>query len=98
VEGSRGDVVEVIVEALSNSIPEITLLTVVQNNNPTLFCAPMVTVKNDYQESWQPARISDKFVRSTRHGRKSNQTLGAGLLSRIFLADDVYFSELSPRP
>jgi phosphoribosylglycinamide formyltransferase 2 len=35
VEGSRGDVVEVIVEAFVNS--EITLLTVVQNNNPTYF-------------------------------------------------------------
>jgi formate-dependent phosphoribosylglycinamide formyltransferase (GAR transformylase) len=44
VEGSRGDV-EVIVEALSNSI-EITLLTVVQNNNPTLFVHQLVTDKN----------------------------------------------------
>ena len=41
VEGSRGDVVEVIVEAFVNFHSEITLLTVTQNNNPTLFCAPI---------------------------------------------------------
>jgi formate-dependent phosphoribosylglycinamide formyltransferase (GAR transformylase) len=35
VEGSRGDVVEVIVEAFV--IQLITLLTVVQNNNPHFF-------------------------------------------------------------
>ena len=37
VEGSRGDVVEVIVEAFVKFNSEITLLTVTQNNNPTLF-------------------------------------------------------------
>jgi len=41
VEGSRGDVVEVIVEAFVNFNSEITLLTVTQNNAPTLFCAPI---------------------------------------------------------
>jgi phosphoribosylglycinamide formyltransferase 2 len=40
VEGSS-DVVEVIVEAFVKFNSEITLLTVVQNNNPTLFCAPI---------------------------------------------------------
>ena len=33
VEGSRGDIVEVIVEAFVNFHSEITLLTVTQNNN-----------------------------------------------------------------
>ena len=62
VEGSRGDVVEVIVEAFVKFNSEITLLTVVQNDNPTLFCAPIGhrQERGDYQESWQPARISDK--------------------------------------
>ena len=41
VAGSRGDVVEVIVEAFVKFNSEITLLTVTQNNNPTLFCAPI---------------------------------------------------------
>ncbi len=62
VKGSRGDVVEVIVEAFVNFNSEITLLTVVQNNNPTLFCAPIGhrQERGDYQESWQPAKITDK--------------------------------------
>ena len=58
VEGSRGDIVEVIVEAFVNFNSEITLLTVTQNNNlPTLFCAPIGhrQERGDYQESWQPA-------------------------------------------
>ena len=37
VEGSRGDVIEVIVEDFVNFNSEITLLTVTQNGNPTLF-------------------------------------------------------------
>ena len=54
VEGSRGDVVEVIVEAFVKFNSEITLLTVTQNNNPTLFCAPIGhrQERGDYQESW----------------------------------------------
>jgi phosphoribosylglycinamide formyltransferase 2 len=46
VEGSRGDVVEVIVEAFVKFNSEITLLTVVQNNNPTFFVHQSVTDKN----------------------------------------------------
>ena len=63
VEGSRGDLVEVIVEAFIDFHSEITLLTVTQNQGlPTLFCAPIGhrQERGDYQESWQPARISDK--------------------------------------
>ena len=62
VEGSRGDVIEVIVEAFVKFNSEITLLTVTQNNNPTLFCAPIGhrQERGDYQESWQPAKISEK--------------------------------------
>ena len=60
VEGSRGDVVEVIVEAFVNFNSEITLLTVTQNGNPTLFCPPIGhrQERGDYQEIWQPAQIS----------------------------------------
>jgi formate-dependent phosphoribosylglycinamide formyltransferase (GAR transformylase) len=49
------------VEAFVKFNSEITLLTVVQNNNPTLFCAIGHRQEHgDYQESWQPALISDK--------------------------------------
>jgi len=104
VEGSCGDVVEVIVEAFVKFNSEITLLTVVQNNNPTLFCAPIGhrQERGDYQESWQPARISDKNLYEAQDmAEKVTEALGgAGLFGvEFFLADDgVYFSELSPRP
>jgi phosphoribosylglycinamide formyltransferase 2 len=104
VEGSRGDVVEVIVEAFVKFNSEITLLTVVQNNNSTLFCAPIGhrQERGDYQESWQPARISDAALYEAQDmAEKVTEALGgAGLFGvEFFLADDgVYFSELSPRP
>jgi phosphoribosylglycinamide formyltransferase 2 len=104
VEGSRGDVVEVIVEAFVKFNSEITLLTVTQNNGPTLFCAPIGhrQERGDYQESWQPARVSDKDLYEAQDmAEKVTEALGgAGLFGvEFFLADDgVYFSELSPRP
>nr|WP_262916273.1 MULTISPECIES: formate-dependent phosphoribosylglycinamide formyltransferase [Flavobacterium] len=105
VEGSRGDVVEVIVEAFVNFHSEITLLTVSQNNDlPTLFCAPIGhrQERGDYQESWQPAKISDKDLFEAQDmAEKVTEALGgAGLFGvEFFLTDEgVYFSELSPRP
>jgi phosphoribosylglycinamide formyltransferase 2 len=103
-EGSRGDIVEVIVEAFVNFNSEITLLTVTQNNNPTLFCAPIGhrQKRGDYQESWQPANVSQKDIQEAQEmARKVTQALGgAGLFGvEFFLTDEgVYFSELSPRP
>lgn len=105
VEGSRGDIVEVIVEAFVNFNSEITLLTVTQNNNlPTLFCAPIGhrQERGDYQESWQPAKVSNADILEAQDmARKVTEALGgAGLFGvEFFLTDDgVYFSELSPRP
>lgn len=104
VEGSRGDVVEVIVEAFVNFNSEITLLTVTQNNNPTLFCAPIGhrQERGDYQESWQPANVMDKDIAEAQDmARKVTEALGgAGIFGvEFFLTDEgVYFSELSPRP
>jgi phosphoribosylglycinamide formyltransferase 2 len=77
---------------------------VVQNNNPTLFCAPIGhrQERGDYQESWQPALISDKDLYEAQDmAEQVTEALGgAGLFGvEFFLADDgVYFSELSPRP
>ncbi|RXR29664.1 formate-dependent phosphoribosylglycinamide formyltransferase [Flavobacterium piscinae] len=105
VEGSRGDVVEVIVEAFVNFHSEITLLTVTQNHNlPTLFCAPIGhrQERGDYQESWQPAKVSEKDILEAQDmARKVTEALGgAGLFGvEFFLTNEgVYFSELSPRP
>ena len=105
VEGSRGDIVEVIVEAFVKFNSEITLLTVTQNNNlPTLFCAPIGhrQERGDYQESWQPATIANKDLAEAQEmAQKVTEALGgAGLFGvEFFLTDEgVYFSELSPRP
>ena len=105
VDGSRGDVVEVIVEAFVNFHSEITLLTVAQNNHlPTLFCAPIGhrQERGDYQESWQPAKVSEKDILEAQEmARKVTKALGgAGLFGvEFFLTNGgVYFSELSPRP
>ena len=104
VEGSRGDVVEVIVEGFVNFNSEITLLTVTQNNNPTLFCSPIGhrQERGDYQESWQPANVTDKDIEEAQDmARKVTEALGgAGIFGvEFFLTDEgVYFSELSPRP
>lgn len=105
VEGSRGDIVEVIVEAFVNFNSEITLLTVTQNNGlPTLFCPPIGhrQERGDYQESWQPAKVSDKdIVEAQDMARKVTEALGgAGIFGvEFFLTNEgVYFSELSPRP
>lgn len=105
VEGSRGDLIEVIVEAFVDFQSEITLLTVVQNHGlPTLFCAPIGhrQERGDYQESWQPALVSDADLKEAQEmAKKVTEALGgAGLFGvEFFLTKEgVYFSELSPRP
>lgn len=104
VAGSRGDVIEVIVEAFVDFHSEITLLTITQNNNPTLFCAPIGhrQERGDYQESWQPAQVSEADLYEAQDmAEKITEALGgAGLFGvEFFLTKEgVYFSELSPRP
>jgi len=104
VAGSRGDVIEVIVEAFVDFHSEITLLTITQNNNPTLFCTPIGhrQERGDYQESWQPALVSEKDLYEAQDmAEKITEALGgAGLFGvEFFLTNEgVYFSELSPRP
>ncbi|TXC78515.1 formate-dependent phosphoribosylglycinamide formyltransferase [Luteibaculum oceani] len=104
MEGSRGDVKEVIIEAFVDFHTEITLLTVTQKNGATLFCPPIGhrQERGDYQESWQPCAISDEdFKASCEMADKITQALeGAGIWGvEFFIANDgVYFSELSPRP
>jgi phosphoribosylglycinamide formyltransferase 2 len=102
--GKRGDYSEVIVEAFVKFNSEITLLTVTQKNAATLFCPPIGhrQERGDYQESWQPAEISNEhLLEAQRMAAQVTKALtGAGLWGvEFFLADDgVYFSELSPRP
>lgn len=103
-QGKRGDQTEVIAEAFVQFHAEITLLTVTQQEGPTLFCLPIGhrQERGDYQESWQPAVISaDALAEAQDMADKVTRALtGAGIWGvEFFLADDgVYFSELSPRP
>lgn len=104
LEGSRGDLMEVIVESFVNFDYEITLLTVTQKNGPTLFCAPIGhrQERGDYQESWQPAPMEETHLREAQEmAAKVTQALGgAGIWGvEFFIAiEGAYFSELSPRP
>jgi phosphoribosylglycinamide formyltransferase 2 len=102
--GGRGDSAEVIIEEFISFDYEITLLTVTQKNGPTLFCPPIGhrQERGDYQESWQPCAMSDiAFQKACTIADKVTEALtGAGLWGVEFFisGDEVYFSELSPRP
>tara|TARA_B110000438_G_scaffold114377_1_gene112105 strand:+ start:62 stop:1225 length:1164 start_codon:yes stop_codon:yes gene_type:complete len=104
LEGSRGDLMEVIVEEFISFEYEITLLTLTQNNGNTLFCPPIGhrQERGDYQESWQPMPMQDSFLKEAEEmALKVTHALGgAGIWGvEFFIANDgVYFSELSPRP
>ena len=104
MEGSRGDLKEIIVEGFIDFHTEITLLTVTQKEGETLFCAPIGhrQERGDYQESWQPCAMDKSQLEEAQDmARKVTQALsGAGIWGiEFFLGHDaVYFSELSPRP
>ena len=100
----RGDKNEVIVEEFIRFNSEITLLTVTQKNNYTLFCPPIGhrQERGDYMESWQPAKIEDVQLAKAKEmaAAITKELRGEGIWGvEIFLTNkEVYFSELSPRP
>ena len=104
IEGSRGDLKEVIVEEFIKFDYEITLLTVTQQNGPTLFCPPIGhrQERGDYQESWQPMPMTAAHLKEAQEmaGQVTAALGGAGLWGVEFFItqDGAYFSELSPRP
>lgn len=105
MEGSRGDVKEVIIEEFIDFESEFTLLTVTQKNAPTLFCPPIGHVQKggDYRESWQPYKISDEALKQAQHmaDQVTKALTGFGIWGvEFFLTKqgEVIFSELSPRP
>lgn len=104
LEGSRGDVMEVIVEEFIDFEYEITLLTLTQDNGKTLFCPPIGhrQERGDYQESWQPMPMIDaRLLEAQKMAADVTAALGgSGIWGVEFFIgkDSVYFSELSPRP
>jgi len=105
MEGSRGDVKEVIIEEFIDFESEFTLLTVTQKNAPTIFCPPIGHVQKggDYRESWQPYKISDEALKQAQHmaDQVTKALTGYGIWGVEFFLTrqgEVIFSELSPRP
>ena len=104
LEGSRGDLMEVIVEAFIDFDYEITLLTLTQNNGNTLFCPPIGhrQERGDYQESWQPMTMDVVHLKEAQEiaDKVTKELGGSGIWGVEFFIgkEGVYFSELSPRP
>ena len=104
MEGSRGDLKEVIVEEFVDFDFEITLLTLTQDNGNTLFCPPIGhrQERGDYQESWQPMSMNDIYLKEAQEMAEKVTTAlqGSGIWGVEFFIgkSGVYFSELSPRP
>ncbi len=106
--GGRVNQGVVIVEGQIDFDYEITLLTVraknAQGEITTYFCEPIghVQEKGDYVESWQPqAMNSQALVESKRIAKAVTDSLGGlGLFGvELFIkGDQVWFSEVSPRP
>ncbi len=102
-EGGRAGAGTVIIEGFVDFDYEITLLTV-RHEGGTSFCAPIghMQIDGDYRESWQPQPMSDKARSEAEHiARSITDGLGGRGLFGVELfvkGDDVYFSEVSPRP
>ncbi|MFZ9757965.1 MAG: formate-dependent phosphoribosylglycinamide formyltransferase [Burkholderiaceae bacterium] len=105
---ARVDMQKVIVEAAIHFDFEITLLTVRSLNSqgqPVIsYCEPIghVQVNGDYVESWQPQPMSESSLikAQTIAARIVNALGGLGIFGvELFVkGDEVWFSEVSPRP
>jgi phosphoribosylglycinamide formyltransferase 2 len=102
-EGGRSGGGRVIIEGFIDFDYEITLLTIRHKGGIT-FCAPIGHRQEhgDYQESWQPHPMNDKALKEAQNiATKVVDALGGkGIFGVEFFVkgDNVYFSELSPRP
>jgi len=105
--GGRVDTARVIVEGRIDFDYEITLLTVRSIRDGQIvtdFCAPIGhrQVKGDYVESWQPQAMSAAARASAQDiaGKVTEALGGLGVFGvELFVkGDQVWFSEVSPRP
>ncbi|MCW8821175.1 MAG: formate-dependent phosphoribosylglycinamide formyltransferase [Sulfurovum sp.] len=100
---ARGDASELIVEEFVPFDYEITLLTV-RNETGTTFCDAIGHVQKDgdFVLSWQPMQMSDAALQKAKDIAKAvtDGLGGRGIFGVEFFVKDeeVYFSELSPRP
>ncbi len=104
LNGMRGKKKKVIIEEFINFDYEVTLLTIIDSKGKIHFCPPIghVQERGDYQYSWQPAKCEQNIVNKMKIiARKIVKDLsGKGLFGIEFFVkkNEVYFSELSPRP
>lgn len=108
LSAGRVETALVIVEGRIDFDFEITLLTVrsvgASGEIETSFCAPVGhrQVKGDYVESWQPQAMSAAALASAQAiaGKVTAALGGRGLFGvELFVrGDQVWFSEVSPRP
>jgi len=102
-EGGRTAAGRVIVEKFIDFDYEITLLTI-RHRDGTSFCDPVghIQIDGDYRESWQPQPMSaEALAEARRIGKAVTDNLGGrGLFGvELFIkGDEVFFSEVSPRP
>ncbi len=105
-EGGRAGKGRVIIEGFIDFDYEITLLTV-RHDNGISFCEPIGHHQEDgdYRQSWQPAAMTEKALQTSKDiAEKIADNLcgetGRGLFGvELFIkGDNVYFSEVSPRP
>jgi phosphoribosylglycinamide formyltransferase 2 len=106
--GGRTDTGKVIVEGAVDFDYEITLLTVRALNDQgeveTYFCAPIGHRQEDgdYRESWQPQEMTAAAIQNAQNiaFKVINNIGGLGLFGvELFIkGDNVWFSEVSPRP
>jgi phosphoribosylglycinamide formyltransferase 2 len=106
--GGRVNSGRIIVEGVINFDYEITLLTVrARDENgvvQTYFCEPIghVQVSGDYVESWQPQVMTPTALKRSQEmaAAVTGNLGGRGLFGvELFIkGDDVWFSEVSPRP
>ena len=101
--GGRAGAGRCIVEGFVDFEYEITLLTV-RHAGGTAFCAPIghVQIAGDYRESWQPQAMSPRALARAREiARAVTDDLGGRGVFGVELfvrGDEVWFSEVSPRP
>ncbi len=102
-QGGRSGKGRVIIEGFVDFDYEITLLTI-KHKAGISFCAPIGhrQENGDYQESWQPHPMSANALKAAQDiaSKVVNALGGKGLFGVEFFVkgDEVYFSELSPRP
>jgi phosphoribosylglycinamide formyltransferase 2 len=100
---ARGDASELIVEEFITFDYEITMLTA-RHETQTVFCEPIGHIQKDgdYIFSWQPMQMSETAkAKSQEIAQKVTDGLGGRGIFGVELfvkGDDVYFSEVSPRP